>query len=230
MGIVLRHTSLSPNIKERADCSAAVFTADGEMLAQAEHIPVHLGSMPESVAACLRALRPRARRPVRGQRPVRRRHPSQRPDPGRSGVHRSGAHRMGRQSGSSRRCRRGSAGVDAGSRHSCRPGGPSGGADPGCVGRKLGRGLRRAIHRRLTDAMGASRRSRGPDRGQRSWCPASHRIGGPGRPGPVSGGGDGASRLRGTPDEDRTEPTSGRELPTSRTSWSTATSMWRSGC
>ena len=58
MGIVLRHTSLSPNIKERADCSAAVFTADGEMLAQAEHIPVHLGSMPESVAACIRAFNP----------------------------------------------------------------------------------------------------------------------------------------------------------------------------
>jgi N-methylhydantoinase B len=53
MGVVLRRTSLSPNIKERADCSAAVFTTDGEMLAQAEHIPVHLGSMPASVRACL---------------------------------------------------------------------------------------------------------------------------------------------------------------------------------
>jgi N-methylhydantoinase B len=53
MGVVLRRTSLSPNIKERADCSAAVFDADGEMLAQAEHIPVHLGSMPASVRACL---------------------------------------------------------------------------------------------------------------------------------------------------------------------------------
>lgn len=53
MGVVLRRTSLSPNIKERADCSAAVFTTSGEMLAQAEHIPVHLGSMPESVKACL---------------------------------------------------------------------------------------------------------------------------------------------------------------------------------
>ncbi len=53
MGMVLRRTSLSPNIKERADCSAAVFTSGGEMLAQAEHIPVHLGSMPESVAACI---------------------------------------------------------------------------------------------------------------------------------------------------------------------------------
>ena len=53
MGTVLRRASLSPNIKERADCSAAVFTPEGEMLAQAEHIPVHLGSMPQSVAACL---------------------------------------------------------------------------------------------------------------------------------------------------------------------------------
>ncbi|MGD2103134.1 MAG: hydantoinase B/oxoprolinase family protein, partial [Acidimicrobiia bacterium] len=53
MGVVLRRTSLSPNIKERADCSAAVFDAEGEMLAQAEHIPVHLGSMPASVRACL---------------------------------------------------------------------------------------------------------------------------------------------------------------------------------
>ena len=53
MGVVLRRTSYSPNIKERADCSAAIFTRDGTMLAQAEHIPVHLGSMPASVAAVL---------------------------------------------------------------------------------------------------------------------------------------------------------------------------------
>jgi len=53
MGIVLRNTSFSPNIKERMDCSAAVFTPHGEMLAQAEHIPVHLGSMPASVMAVL---------------------------------------------------------------------------------------------------------------------------------------------------------------------------------
>ncbi|MEX1037476.1 MAG: hydantoinase B/oxoprolinase family protein [Acidimicrobiia bacterium] len=59
MGMVLRFTSLSPNIKERADCSAAVFTADGEMLAQAEHIPVHLGSMPASVHACIARFDPR---------------------------------------------------------------------------------------------------------------------------------------------------------------------------
>lgn len=59
MGSVLRRTSLSPNIKERADCSAAVFTTEGEMLAQAEHIPVHLGSMPESVKACIEGFTPR---------------------------------------------------------------------------------------------------------------------------------------------------------------------------
>ena len=59
MGVVLRRTSLSPNIKERADCSAAIFTPDGEMLAQAEHIPVHLGSMPASVHACLEVFDPK---------------------------------------------------------------------------------------------------------------------------------------------------------------------------
>jgi N-methylhydantoinase B len=55
MGVVLRRTAYSPNIKERADCSAAVFVPWGEMLAQAEHIPVHLGSMPASVAAVVAA-------------------------------------------------------------------------------------------------------------------------------------------------------------------------------
>lgn len=56
MGAVLRRAAFSPNIKERADCSAALFTADGTMLVQAEHIPVHLGSMPASVAAAIAAL------------------------------------------------------------------------------------------------------------------------------------------------------------------------------
>lgn len=55
MGVVLRTTAYSPNIKERIDCSAAVFSRSGEMLAQAEHIPVHLGSMPASVEAVLAA-------------------------------------------------------------------------------------------------------------------------------------------------------------------------------
>ena len=56
MGEVLRRGAFSPNIKERADCSAALFTADGTLLVQAEHIPVHLGSMPASVAAAIDAV------------------------------------------------------------------------------------------------------------------------------------------------------------------------------
>ena len=58
MGAVLRRGAFSPNIKERTDCSAALFTADGTLLVQAEHIPVHLGSMPASVAAAIDALGP----------------------------------------------------------------------------------------------------------------------------------------------------------------------------
>jgi N-methylhydantoinase B/oxoprolinase/acetone carboxylase alpha subunit len=54
---VLRRSASSPNIKERADCSTALFTADGELLAQSESIPVHLGSMPASVAAVLDRVR-----------------------------------------------------------------------------------------------------------------------------------------------------------------------------
>src|SRR5437667_12020486 len=57
MGLVLIHSAVSPNIRERRDCSAALFDAAGEMIAQAAHIPVHLGAMHESVAA-VRALVP----------------------------------------------------------------------------------------------------------------------------------------------------------------------------
>lgn len=46
MGIALRNSAYSPNIKERMDHSAAVFDKEGRLLAQAEHIPVHLGSLP----------------------------------------------------------------------------------------------------------------------------------------------------------------------------------------
>ena len=53
MGAVLMHSSYSPNIKERRDFSCALFDARGRLIAQAAHIPVHLGSMPDSVAAAL---------------------------------------------------------------------------------------------------------------------------------------------------------------------------------
>lgn len=51
MGSVLTRGSLSPNIRERRDASCALFDADGRMIAQAAHIPVHLGAMPEAVRA-----------------------------------------------------------------------------------------------------------------------------------------------------------------------------------
>ena len=57
MGIVLGRAALSVNIKERKDFSCAVFDARGRMIAQAAHIPVHLGSMPLSVEAAIRDVR-----------------------------------------------------------------------------------------------------------------------------------------------------------------------------
>ena len=54
MGVTLRRTSFSPNIKERRDYSCAVFDAGGRVIAQGDHMPVHLGSMPMAVAAALR--------------------------------------------------------------------------------------------------------------------------------------------------------------------------------
>src|SRR4051794_41722821 len=51
MGAVLIRSAHSPNITERHDCSTALFDPAGELVMQAEHIPVHLGSMPDAVAA-----------------------------------------------------------------------------------------------------------------------------------------------------------------------------------
>jgi N-methylhydantoinase B len=53
MGAALIRSAFSANIKERRDCSTAIFDANGRMVAQAEHIPVHLGAMPASVAAVI---------------------------------------------------------------------------------------------------------------------------------------------------------------------------------
>ncbi len=57
MGIALRRTSFSPNIKERRDYSCAVFDANGRVIAQGDHMPVHLGSMPMAVAAALKEIK-----------------------------------------------------------------------------------------------------------------------------------------------------------------------------
>ena len=54
MGAALVRSARSPNIRERRDSSAALFTAAGELIAQAAHIPVHLGAMPDAVAAVIR--------------------------------------------------------------------------------------------------------------------------------------------------------------------------------
>ncbi len=56
MGAGLRRSAFSPNIKERRDYSCAVFDAEGRVVAMGDHMPVHLGSMPMSVAAALDAL------------------------------------------------------------------------------------------------------------------------------------------------------------------------------
>ncbi len=61
MGVVLIRSAFSANIKERRDCSTALFDESGHMVTQAEHIPVHLGAMPEAVAAVM------AHRPAPGE-------------------------------------------------------------------------------------------------------------------------------------------------------------------
>jgi N-methylhydantoinase B len=53
MGVVLVRSAHSANVKERRDASTGLFDADGQMVMQAEHIPVHLGAMPAAVAAVL---------------------------------------------------------------------------------------------------------------------------------------------------------------------------------
>ena len=56
MGVTLRRTGFSPNIKERLDYSCAVYDAAGETIAQGDHMPVHLGAMPLSVRAAIDAV------------------------------------------------------------------------------------------------------------------------------------------------------------------------------
>src|SRR5206468_12046765 len=64
MGITLQRVAFSANIKERRDFSCALFSPAAELLAQAAHIPVHLGSMPASVRAVLESLGDLAERDV----------------------------------------------------------------------------------------------------------------------------------------------------------------------
>ncbi len=70
MGYVLQNTARSVNIKERLDFSCAIFDARGRLIANAPHIPVHLGSMDKSVETVLREIgaTPQARRSLHAER------------------------------------------------------------------------------------------------------------------------------------------------------------------
>ena len=90
MGAVLRHTASSVNIKERLDFSCAIFDAAANLVANAPHMPVHLGSMGASVSAVLDDVRrrPASRRCVPRELAVRRRHPPARHDGRFTGLRR----------------------------------------------------------------------------------------------------------------------------------------------
>jgi 5-oxoprolinase (ATP-hydrolysing) len=89
MGLRLQNTAYSVNIKERLDFSCAIFDADGNLVANAPHMPVHLGSMGESIKTVMRenagAMRPGD---VFAQRPLQRRHPPARRHRDLAGVRR----------------------------------------------------------------------------------------------------------------------------------------------
>ena len=119
MGVTLANTAYSVNIKERLDFSCALFDADGNLIANAPHMPVHLGSMGESVKTIIerRARHDAPRRRVRAERAVQRRHASARRDGDRAGVPRREAARaagvLRRVARPPRRHRRHHAGLDA---------------------------------------------------------------------------------------------------------------------
>ena len=121
---MLVRSAFSANIKERRDCSTALFDERGRMIAQAEHIPVHLGAMPAAVAAVMRA-RPGARRGVGAQRPLRRRHA-----PPRHHARLAHRARLRRHPRTSRRRRRARARLDARGLAHARGGGSRDPADP----------------------------------------------------------------------------------------------------
>ena len=90
MGLRLQNTAYSVNIKERLDFSCALFDAEGNLIANAPHMPVHLGSMGESIKTVIRenAGRMQAGRRLRAERPVQRRHAPARRHRDHAGVRR----------------------------------------------------------------------------------------------------------------------------------------------
>jgi 5-oxoprolinase (ATP-hydrolysing) len=93
MGLQLQNTAYSVNIKERLDFSCALFDAQGNLIANAPHMPVHLGSMGESIKTVIarNAGQDAARRCVCAQRPLPRRHAPARRDRHHAGVPGGGA-------------------------------------------------------------------------------------------------------------------------------------------
>ena len=96
MGVALQNTASSVNIKERLDFSCAVFDREGALIANAPHIPVHLGSMGDSIRTMIdaRGERPRRARDEAGrrlcaQRALSRRHPSARHHRDHAGLRRT---------------------------------------------------------------------------------------------------------------------------------------------
>ena len=143
MGVVLRQTASSVNIKERLDYSCALFDGDAHLVANAPHMPVHLGSMGASVRRCsTRTARPAARRRVPAQLAVPRRHAPARHDRGHAGV-RSGRRARALLHGLARApCgrRRHHAGLDAARQPRHRRGRRADHADPHRARRALRRG------------------------------------------------------------------------------------------
>jgi 5-oxoprolinase (ATP-hydrolysing) len=117
MGLQLQNTAYSVNIKERLDFSCALFDADGHLIANAPHMPVHLGSMGESIKTVIRenAGHHAARRRLRAQRPLPRRHAPARHHRHHAGVSGRGARPdvLCGQPRPPRRHRRHHAGLDA---------------------------------------------------------------------------------------------------------------------
>ena len=147
MGAVLIRSAHSANIKERRDASTALFDPRGEMVMQAEHIPVHLGAMPAAVAAVLdEDHAPGAL--LDPQRPLPGRHPPARHHGDHAGVRRRRADRVRRQPRPSRRRRRPDARFDAGRQPHAR---------------RRGRGDRAARARRATRSPSSARQMRQPD-------------------------------------------------------------------
>ena len=134
MGATLKLTSFSPNIKERMDASCAIFDAEAQLVAQAEHVPVHLGSMLKAVGAHRRrGRRARCRRRRHCQRPLRRRRASARHHADRAGARGRHADRLRGDARASFRRRRHGARLHAGQVERDLPGGhrdPAGAALP----------------------------------------------------------------------------------------------------